>query len=82
MATSAIKDGVLNVKNYATEGLEKIRSKSWAEPTAKAMNVTASILDGIGCFVPYVGVVAGALKWDRRCWILSPQARTCWKILE
>ena len=29
--------------SFVKEGIDKVRSKSWAEPTAMAMNVTASI---------------------------------------
>ena len=56
------KDKVSNEMAFVQEGIDKVRSKSWAEPTALAMNVTASICDRIGNFVPGVGLIGSSLN--------------------
>ena len=47
--------------SYVKEGIDKVRSKPWAEPVGKALGVTASICEGLN-FVPGLGIVGGALK--------------------
>ena len=48
--------------SWAKEGIEKIRSKPWAEPAGMALGAAASICQGLGNFVPGVGIIGGALK--------------------
>ena len=45
---------------YAKDGIDKIRSRSWAEPTGIALGVTASICKHLA-FIPGVSLVGGAL---------------------
>ena len=62
MATSKIKNNFSKMQSYATESLEKIRSKSWASPTAVALGATATILEKYGKDIPGSGIIGGALK--------------------
>ena len=48
--------------SYVKEGIDKVRSKPWAEPTATAMSVTAGICNALGNFVPGVGLVGSSLR--------------------
>ena len=48
--------------SFVKDGIEKVRSKSWAEPTATAMKVTSSICDRMGNFVPGVGLIGSTLR--------------------
>ena len=48
--------------SFVNEGIDKVRSKSWAEPTAMAMNVTASICNWMGTFIPGVALVGSSLR--------------------
>ena len=48
--------------SFIKDGIEKVRSKSWAEPTATAMQVTSSICDRMGNFVPGVGLIGSTLR--------------------
>ena len=45
--------------------------KSWAEPLGKALAVSSTIVDGLGHFVPGVGVIGGALSFGAT--LLNPQ---------
>ena len=48
--------------SWMKEGVAKIRSKPWAEPGGIALGATASICQGLGNFVPGMGILGGALK--------------------
>ena len=48
--------------SFIKDGIEKVRSKPWAEPTATAMQVTSSICDRMGNFVPGVGLIGSTLR--------------------
>ena len=48
--------------DYVKDGIEKVRSKKWSEPVGLALGVTASICQGMGTFVPGLGILGGALK--------------------
>ena len=52
----------LDGMNYVNDGLEKVRSKKWAEPVGVALAGTATICEGLGNFVPGIGIIGGALK--------------------
>ena len=56
---------------YVTESLDKVRSKEWAAPVACALNVTGSIVQGVGNFVPGFGILGGAFKLGSN--LLNPQ---------
>ena len=57
--------------SYVSESLDKVRSKEWAAPVACALNVTGSIVQGIGNFVPGFGILGGAFKLGSN--LLNPQ---------
>ena len=59
---SAVK-AAKKVKNHVDESLEKVRAKTWAEPLGKTLEVSSKIVNGIGAFVPGVGVNGGALSF-------------------
>lgn len=48
--------------SFVKDGLEKVRSKPWAEPVGAALGATASICNGLGQFVPGLGIVGGAVN--------------------
>ena len=59
------------VKGYVTESLDKIQSKSWAEPAGQALEVTAFLVNGLSDFVPGAGILGGALSFGAS--LLNPQ---------
>ena len=82
-AIDKVGDGMTSVKDeaigkagegmtFVKDGLEKIRSKPWAEPLGIAMGATASICNGLGDFVPGLGLVGGAINMGSK--ILNPAA--------
>ena len=67
MEALTIKSGFSSGNDYTEECVEKISSKCWKEPTAKAMRMTSVVFDtlkdcGIPVVSPIVGVLGGALK--------------------
>ena len=48
--------------SYVKKGIEKVRCKSWSEPVGQSLDVTASICEGLGNFLPGAGLVGGALQ--------------------
>ena len=50
-------------KNYVEEGLEKVRSKPWAEPLGKALQVSGQIVGAVEGFVPGANIIGGALSF-------------------
>ena len=55
---------------FVEDGIETVRSKPWAEPVGAALGVTASICNGLGSFVPGLGIVGGAINMGSK--ILNP----------
>jgi len=53
---------IKQTKAWCESSLDKIRSNEWSEPVASALSTTGSILQGLGHFVPGVGIVGGAFK--------------------
>ena len=64
-------DKIKKTAAYCSESLDKVRSNEWSEPVASALSVTGTILQGIGHFVPGVGIVGGAFKMGSD--ILNPK---------
>ena len=63
---------------YCSESLDKVRSSEWSEPVATALTVTGTIINGIGYFLPGLGIVGGAFKMGSN--ILNPKvfnSHTC-----
>ena len=58
---------------YCSESLDKVRSNEWSEPVAAALNVTGSIVKGLGNFVPGLGILGGAFKMGAE--VLNPQPK-------
>ena len=56
--------------SFVKDGIDKVRQKQWAEPLGVAMGVTASICNGLGSFVPGLGMVGGAIQMGGK--ILNP----------
>jgi len=50
------------VGQHVQEGLEKIREKEWAEPLGKGLAIGASIVNGMGSFLPGAGILGGAMS--------------------
>ena len=48
--------------SFVKVDINKVCSKSWAKPTATAMNVTASICNRMGTFIPDVALVGSILR--------------------
>ena len=55
---------------FVKEGLDTVRSKQWAEPVGTALGVTASLCNGLGDFVPGLGIIGGAINIGSK--ILNP----------
>ena len=55
-------EAIKKVKHTVDKSLEKVRSKPWAEPLGKTLNVTGKIVKGCGNFIPGAGIIAGALS--------------------
>ena len=66
-------DKIKQTCSYVSESLDKVRSKEWAEPVACALNVTGSIVQGLGNFVPGLGILGGAFKLGSN--LLNPQPK-------
>ena len=54
---------VKEAQNFVEEGLEKVRSKPWAEPLGKALQVSGKIVGAVEGFVPGVNIIGGALSF-------------------
>ena len=50
-------------KNFVEEGLEKVRSKTWAEPLGKALGVSGKIVGVVEGLVPGANIIGGALSF-------------------
>ena len=62
---------IKQTKAFYDSSMDKLRSNSWSEPVAGALSVTGSILQGIGHFVPGVGIVGAAFKLGSN--VLNPK---------
>ena len=62
---------IYNKFSYASEAIEKIRSKKWAEPTGIALGVTASVCEKLN-FLPGVSLIGGACRMGSS--LLNPDA--------
>ena len=49
--------------SHVTDGLEKVRAKSWAQPAGQALEVSATIVEGLGSLVPGASMIGGALSF-------------------
>ena len=58
-------------KNFVEESLEKVRSKSWAEPLGKALQVSGKIVGAVEGFVPGANIIGGALSFGAT--LLNPE---------
>ena len=58
-------------KNHVEEGLEKVRSKPWAEPLGKALEVSSEIVGAVDGFVPGANIIGGALSFGAT--LLNPE---------
>ena len=58
-------------QNFVEEGLEKVRSKPWAEPLGKALQVSGKIVGTVEGFVPGVNIIGGALSFGAT--LLNPE---------
>ena len=56
--------------SFVKDGISKVQQKEWAEPLGIAMGVTAGICNGLGSFVPGLGIVGGAIQVGSK--ILNP----------
>ena len=50
-------------KNFVEEGLEKVRSRPWAEPLGKALGVSGKIVGVVEGLVPGANIIGGALSF-------------------
>ena len=50
-------------KNFVEEGLEKVRSRPWAEPLGKALGVSGKIVGIVEGLVPGANIIGGALSF-------------------
>ena len=66
-------DKIKKTAAYCSESLDKIRSSEWSAPVASALSVTGSIVEGLGTFVPGIGILGGALKMGSN--VLNPQPK-------
>ena len=71
ITASDMAGAVSKVGNYVKNGLEKIQSKSWAEPLGKGLAVGAKISSGLETFVPGAGILGGALAFGAS--LLNPE---------
>ena len=74
MATSMLRSGfnkAKRAKNHVEEGLEKVRSKPWAEPLGKALEVSSKIVRRFEGFVPGADIIGGALSFGAT--LLNPE---------
>ena len=74
MATSMLRSGfnkAKRAKNHVEEGLEKVRSKPWAEPLGKALEVSSKIVGAVDGFVPGANIIGGALSFGAT--LLNPE---------
>ena len=58
-------------KNFVEEGLEKVRSKPWAEPLGKALEASGKIVGAVEGFVPGANIIGGALSFGAT--LLNPE---------
>eukprot|EP00092_Neocalanus_flemingeri_P025111 GFUD01027228.1.p1 GENE.GFUD01027228.1~~GFUD01027228.1.p1 ORF type:complete len:752 (+),score=153.06 GFUD01027228.1:200-2455(+) len=59
--------------SYVSESLDKVRSTEWAEPVACVLKVTGTIVQGLGNFVPGLGILGGAFILGTK--LLNPQPK-------
>ena len=50
-------------KDHVDEALEKVREKPWAEKLGKVLEVSSTIVESVGGFVPGASVIGGALSF-------------------
>ena len=60
-----------NHVDIVEEGLEKVRSKPWAEPLGKALEVSSKIVGAVDGFVPGANIIGGALSFGAT--LLNPE---------
>ena len=74
MATSLLRSGVGKAKaakNQVDESLEKVRSKSWATPLGKALEVSSKVVGAVDGFLPGANIIGGALAFGAT--LLNPE---------
>merc|ERR1711962_264710 len=74
MATSLLRSGVGKAKaakNHVDESLEKVRSKSWATPLGKALEVSSKVVGAVDGFLPGANIIGGALAFGAT--LLNPE---------
>ena len=62
----------VDTKQHVDAALAKVRGQTWSEPLGKACSVTGLIVQGLGNFVPGLGIVGGALSLGGT--LLNPKA--------
>ena len=67
-----LKKAAIDTKQHVDAALTKVRGQTWSEPLGKACYVTGSIVQGLGNFVPGLGIVGGALSLGGT--LLNPMA--------
>ena len=74
MAAFAMKvvDKSKEQMQHVDAALAKVRGQTWSEPLGQACYVTGSIVQGLGNFVPGLGIVGGALSLGGS--LLNPMA--------
>ena len=74
MAAYAMKvvDKSKEQMQHVDAALTKVRGQTWSEPLGKACYVTGAIVQGLGNFVPGLGIVGGALSLGGS--LLNPMA--------
>ena len=60
-----------NALDHVDKSLAKVRAKPWAEPLGKTLEISSKIVDGLGCFVPGVSALGGALSFGAT--LLNPE---------
>ena len=68
--------------NHITEGLEKVRENTWAEPLGKTLQISGTIVNALGTFVPGAVIVGGALSFGALLLYPRPSRRDLQKDLK
>ena len=61
----------ISLFKHVSDSMDKIRSKSWAEPLGKALGVSAKIVGGAASFIPGANIIGGALAFGAT--LLNPE---------
>ena len=70
MMASALKAATTHI----TEGLEKVRENTWAEPLGRTLQISGTIVNALGTFVPGAVIVGGALSFGALLLFPKPSA--------